>query len=411
MRHSKRLAVVLALSAACLGTANAIELRSDPLWGDTAYGSLSQNPNDDGSSSQLTLPFALNFFGTTYNNFYVNNNGNITFESPLGGYTPVAFPVTNQPMIAPYWGDVDTRNTVTSPGGGAVYVAAPNTDTVVVTWNNVGYYSQNNSKINNFQMTLLNRSETGEGNFDIEFRYNQLEWTTGDASGGTNGLGGTPAQAGYDAGDNNHFFILPGSRTADVLNLATTSNVSLDTPGLWTMAIRNGSTSDGSSPDAPLLPEIVNQDGFNFNFNIVLNQQIFIDPLIAVGYEYRVTSGPNILTALFPTIAGDTDGYLVYSLGHILLGTATPGTVFDFGPNGVDGFRLEDIDIGAGLDPTDTQAFVTGLTFVNAGQVSMTQNPITFNTDTGGNVPEPSTLFLLGAALLAWQGVRRGKHA
>lgn len=405
MNISRRTAMVLALGAAFLGSAQAIELRSG-FGGTAGYGDLSQLPNDDESSSLLNLPFALNFFGTTYNNFYANNNGNVSFSGPLWSYTPDPFPIASQPMIAPYWGDVDTRN---QPGGGAVYVAAPNPDTVVVTWHNVGYYSQNNTKLNDFQMTLLNRSDTGARNFDIEFRYNQLQWTTGDASGGTEGLGGTPAQAGYDAGDDQHFFILPGSRTADVLNLATTSNVSLDTPGLWTMAIRNGVTSDGSTPEAPLLPEIVNQDGFNFDFNIDLNQRIFIDPLVAVGYEYRVTSGPNILTALFPSISGDTDGFAIYSLAGAFLGTAMPGIEFDFGTGGVDGFRLEDIEAGAGLDPTDTQAFVTGLTFAGTGQVSMTQRPITIDTD-GNNVPEPSSLFLLGASMLALRRIQRRRN-
>jgi hypothetical protein len=40
----------------------------------------------------------------------VNNNGNVTFNGPLGGFTPAAFPASSHPMIAPFWGDVDTRN-------------------------------------------------------------------------------------------------------------------------------------------------------------------------------------------------------------------------------------------------------------------------------------------------------------
>lgn len=395
--------VALALSASVLNSAQAIELRSG-FGGTAGYGDLSQLPNDDGSSSILNLPFALNFYGTTYNQFYVNNNGNITFRSRLSGYTPAPFPVTSQPMIAPFWGDVDTRS---QPGGGAVYTAAPNANTVVVTWNNVGYYSGNNDKINDFQLTLLNRPDTGAGNFDIEFRYRQLQWTTGDASGGSGGLGGTPAQAGYDAGNNTNYFTLPGSRTSAVLNLATTSNVSTETPGLWTMAIRNGGTSDGSSANAPLLPQIVNDNGFNFNFNIILGQQIFIDPLVAVGYEYRVTSGPNIVTALFPTVAGDTDGYQIYALdGTTLLGSVLGGGLFDFGSTGVNGFRLVGIDVGANLDPTNTTAFVTGLTFAGTGNVAMTQNPITVNTD-DNNVPEPSTMLLSLLGLFAVGSLRR----
>jgi hypothetical protein len=396
---------MLLVGAVTFNPAHAIELRQG-FAGPAGFGDLSQLPNDDRSSSRLNLPFTLNFFGNNYNTFWANNNGNITFGGPVGTYTPNAFPVSGQPMIAPFWGDVDTRGT------GAVYTASPNANTLVTTWNNVGYYNAHVDKVNDFQLTLLNRSDTGAGNFDIEFRYRQLQWTTGDASGGTGGLGGVPAQAGYDAGNNINFFALPGSLTSSILNLANSSNVSEDTPGLWTMAIRNGQTSDGSSPDAPLLPTIVQDDGWHFNFNIDLNQRIFIDPLVAVGYDYVVNSGPNFQTALFPTIAGDTDGYDVFgfnsstSLYDISLGHVFAGNIFDFGIGGVSRFGLRDIDVTAGLDPTDTQAFVTGLTFVSGGAVSMTQNPISVDVSTN-NVPEPSTMALLLAGIVGCGMLRR----
>lgn len=398
--------VMLLTGVVAFNPVQAIELRSG-FGGPAGFGELSQLPNDDQSSSQLSLPFAPNFFGNSYTTFWANNNGNITFGGPLGSFTPDAFPVSGRPMIAPFWADIDTR------GGGAVYTASPNADTLVTTWNNVGYFSTHTDKINDFQLTLLNRADTGAGNFDIEFRYRQLEWTTGDFSGGSGGLGGTPAQAGYDAGNNINFFALPGSLTSSVLNLANTSNVGQDTPGLWTMAIRNGQTSDGSSPDAPLLPNIVQADGWHFDFNIDLNQRIFIDPLVAVGYDYVVNSGPNFQTGLFPVIAGDTDGYDVFgfnlgtSMFDINLGHVNAGDVFDFGAGGVSRFGLRDIDVTAGLDPTDTQAFVTGLTFVSAGAVSMTQNPISIDVS---SVPEPSTIALLLAGLLGCTGLRRRRH-
>lgn len=403
---------VLAMSGAALSNAMAapaaltpasVELRSG-FGGVAGYGELVMGRNDDGSSNRLDLPFSLNFFGTSYSTFFVNNNGNVSFNSSLGTYTPTRFPIASQPMIAPYWGDVDTR------GAGAVYVASPNANSVVVTWNNVGYFSGRTDKLNNFQLTLLNRSDTGAGNFDIEFRYNQLQWTTGSASGGSGGLGGTPAQAGYDAGNRTDFFALPGSLTAQVLDLATTSNVSTSTPGLWTMAVRNGSTSDGSSAQAPLLPVIVQEDGFRFDFNIQPNQQIFIDPIVAVGYEYTVTSGPNIRTVLLPTVAGDTDGYQIYSAdGSTLLGTVLPGVTFDFGLAGVSGFQVLDIEPGAGLDPNDPTAFVTGLTFVGAGAVSMTQDPLTVDTDNNA-VPEPSSALLGLMGLLGIGGIARQRR-
>jgi hypothetical protein len=79
------------------------------------------------------------------------------------------------------------------------------------------------------------------GDFDVELRYNRCEWTTGDASGGDSGLGGTPASAGYDAASKIGapvFSTLPGSGTASVLDLCTTSNV--DSAGVWVLHVRGG---------------------------------------------------------------------------------------------------------------------------------------------------------------------------
>ena len=58
-----------------------------------------------------------------------------------------------------------------------------------------------------------------------------IQWTTGDASGGSNGLGGTPALAGINAGDGNNSYTLPGSLTDGVIDIAKTSN--LNVPGKW----------------------------------------------------------------------------------------------------------------------------------------------------------------------------------
>ena len=36
--------------------------------------------NDDGSTGLVGIGFDTNFFGTTYSQLYVNNNGNVTFD-------------------------------------------------------------------------------------------------------------------------------------------------------------------------------------------------------------------------------------------------------------------------------------------------------------------------------------------
>lgn len=382
----------------------------DGLGGDAGYGDLAMGRSDDGSSSLLDLPFEINFFGASYDSFFVNNNGNVSFETAVPGYTPETFPVADQPMVAPYWADVDTR----APDGGEVYVASPDSDVVVVTWDGVGYYDRHTDLTNDFQMVLRNRDDIAPGDFDIEFRYEQLQWTTGDASGGFGGLGGTPAQAGYDAGDETHYLMLPGSGTSAVLDLTnltnTPSNVSIE--GLWVYSVRNGHLP-GTVPDNPLMPMVVD-DGWRFDFNIGnIEEAVYIDPLVAIGYDYVVDSGANFASVQLPTLG---DGLYDLWLWDDTFGSWVDANVdlmgglgYDFGGEGVGAFRILGIEPGLGLDPYDTTAFVTGLWFAAPGLVSMRQIPVTLETDEllQTAVPLPGALVLLAIGLLGLIAVRK----
>ena len=75
----------------------------------------------------------------------------------------------------------------------------------------------------------------GHRSFSL-FLYEDIQWTTGDDDGGTDGLGGYPAIAGFiDAGRD--CFLLPYSGRDSVTNLRCSSNLAEDsvlpTDGMW----------------------------------------------------------------------------------------------------------------------------------------------------------------------------------
>ena len=109
--------LALTLVAAAPLTTRAQATLISGLGGTAGYGPDGQclSPNDDGSSDFIDItphfPMGLRFFDTTHTRVFVNTNGNVTFSGRVSTFTPRAFPVAAQPMIAPYWADVDIRRT------------------------------------------------------------------------------------------------------------------------------------------------------------------------------------------------------------------------------------------------------------------------------------------------------------
>jgi MYXO-CTERM domain-containing protein len=253
------------------GSARAVVPLLTGFGGPRDYGDSCLSPNDDGSSAIIDLtpafPSGLRFFSGTYTTGYVNTNGNITFYGAEPVYTPNAFPVSAHPMIAAYWADVDVRPMTNSdldpwmgtcrgydmatgsPGdaacqnpdhNGAWWYLEPGR--MVITWDMVGYFDCHLDLVMDFQMILTAVSGCGGevGDFDVEFRFNRCEWTTGDASGGTGGFGGTPAQVGFDAGDGTNYVQIAGSMTGEIHNIVCNDS-NIGEPGRWVFQIRGGS--------------------------------------------------------------------------------------------------------------------------------------------------------------------------
>lgn len=217
--------------------------------------------NDDGYTGAIALEFPLNYFGVTYTRIFVNNNGNVTLDAGMGTYTPFDLTSTSRPIIAPFFADVDTRGTASS-------LVTYGYDTVDgrrafgVNWINVGYYSSRTDKLNSFQLVLIERPDTGNGNFDIEFNYDQILWETGSASGGSNGFGGYSARAGYSNGTRapGTYYEFTGSAIPGSLLDSNTSTgliygrVNSSQNGRYRFFVRSGAVNNGLTVSPSTLP-------------------------------------------------------------------------------------------------------------------------------------------------------------
>jgi len=173
--------------------------------GDAGFTASSLAANDDGSTAFVDFGLgSLDFYGTSVSGGYLNNNGNVTFSGPLSTFTPFPILTTGVAMLAPFFADVDTRGA----GSGLLTYGSSTIDghaAFGVNWIDVGYFAFGVDKLNSFQLVIIDRSDTGAGNFDFEFNYDKIEWETGSASGGSGGLGGSSARVGWSDGVDDAF--------------------------------------------------------------------------------------------------------------------------------------------------------------------------------------------------------------
>lgn len=129
----------------------------------------------------------------------------------------------------------------------------------------------------------------------------------------------------------------------------------------------------------PLMP--IRQQGGSFIFMLasgeVCGQPFFIDPPIAVGYQYKV-SGAQIVAITAPSAqtVADADGYNMVAYGkNWAMPPLQPGQRYQF-PSPVLHILVNDIDAALALDPNDPQAFALGLELTTpTGLVTIEQTP------------------------------------
>lgn len=179
-------------------------------------------------------------------------------------------------------------------------------------------------------------------------------------------------------------------------------------PNLGGLSGALADVTPGGTSSNPILPTNVGGSSTNneFQFSLIacVGSLYYIDPLVAVGYDYVLDSGPNFASVLLP-VMGDNSYDLLEkdSSGNWFdtLTDLTGGQEYYFGGIGPDAFRIMGIETSLRLDPNDPNVFVTGLSFTGSGDVTMRQIAVT------ATVPEPTTMLLLSTGLFGLIGSRR----
>jgi hypothetical protein len=156
-------------------------------------------------------------------------------------------------------------------------------------------------------------------------------------------------------------------------------------------------TSNPGEASNPIMPiKADTQNGFGFDIPVKDDAPIFIDPVIALGYDYLLTSAGHMTSFTLP-VAGDNQYELsLWDGTRWQFSKAVSGGVqYRFDGAGVDRFRILGIEDTAQIDAQDPGAFVTAITFEGSNRVTVSMTPIT----AAASVPEPESVALALAGL------------
>jgi hypothetical protein len=181
-------------------------------------------------------------------------------------------------------------------------------------------------------------------------------------------------------------------------NTTNTSNSNLQAIARMYADFRTN-TSGGPAVN---LPVVLANGSYQFDITVVPGQIYYLDPEVAIGYDFVIGDGdPNFATLDLPEDIGDGlfDIFTFDAAGQwtLLAADWNGADLFDFGVGGVSRFRVMGIETSAALDPSNTTAFVTGVSFTGAGRFTGTQTPIVVSLPDA--VPEPGSLVLVACGL------------
>lgn len=186
--------------------------------------------------------------GSLYNSnsLFINYNGNLSFNGRMESYTQSAFSgAYTHNFLAPFFADVDTRRGGDAAGShgsiGYGYTMFDGHQALAVTWSDVGYYPKKNDLKNTFQLVMVERADTGAGNFDFYYNYGSLQWDKSEAS--------NYARAGYSMVGAAADFEFTGSglggKLLDSGANALVNGSNIGVTGRYGFVVRNGLVSEG----------------------------------------------------------------------------------------------------------------------------------------------------------------------
>ncbi|MBB3995807.1 hypothetical protein GGR95_003471 [Sulfitobacter undariae] len=264
-------------------------------YGENVYSSSPKTAGnvDDGSIRiDVTSVFGsegINFFGTNYTSVYLNSNGLITFDGPQTSYTPSGISGISDPAIAPFWTDVDVNK-----GGEIYWDVDPSSGQITFTWLNVApYQNSNTAGTNSFQVVL---TSNGDGDFDVEFIYEDIQWTNGYTGDATVGV--------TDGGSND--FELEGSGNGAILTdyEGNDFDVGQDN-GIWSFGVRDGEPDfrdyvvEGTDAGETIDASFVDEDGDRVDNNDNLDETNDDEIAAGAGNDYVLAGEGN------DTVRGD----------------------------------------------------------------------------------------------------------
>ncbi|TRY79043.1 hypothetical protein DNTS_011026 [Danionella cerebrum] len=165
------------------------------------------DPNETFLLANFTTAFK--YFGRTYTQVYVNNNGLLTFKKELPESSPIVFPSNgNEDYIAPLWSDLDDVGL-----GTYCYQQYSNGNVLDRATQDINQYFPNKGFVASWVFVAT--------------------WDTTSTDQST---------AGFDTIGSTNFFVIPNSSDGQTIpNLKSSSNIG--TPGRWAFVVNKGTVN------------------------------------------------------------------------------------------------------------------------------------------------------------------------